>query len=120
MDHTLKTDENPKDLSKLKPFVKKAHSDGEKYFMLLGGESSSKMHSGLVTLQPGESIGEHSTGDHEEFIVALSGSGEIEAEGMGRKHFEAGDVAYNPPQTKHNVMNNGIGIFSYIFIVSRA
>ncbi len=43
------------------------------------------MHAGIDTLNKDESIGEHSTGSHEELIIVLEGRGEIEAEGAGIK-----------------------------------
>jgi quercetin dioxygenase-like cupin family protein len=77
------------------------------------------MHSGLVTLTKGECVGEHSTGNHEELIVVLSGSGEIEAEGNGRKKINKGETAYNPPNTRHNVYNINDNLLKYIYVVAK-
>ena len=109
-----------KNLSELLPFIKKLSTDGIKYFELLNTDNASKMRAGHVTLKPGDSIGEHSTGEYEEMLIILSGEGEVEAEGMDRKKVTAGEIAYNPPNTKHNVINNGSKTMEYIFIVSIA
>jgi quercetin dioxygenase-like cupin family protein len=68
-------------------------------------------------LAPGQDIGSHTTGDHEEMIVILEGEGELEAAGMGRQKIASGQVAYNPPQTSHNVFNTGTDNLRYIYIV---
>jgi quercetin dioxygenase-like cupin family protein len=78
------------------------------------------MRSGLVTLAPGKDVGTHSTEDYEEMIIILEGQGELEAEGAGRRAIGAGQVAYNPPDTRHNVINTGDGPLRYIYVVSKA
>ncbi len=120
MEHKIKTNSSKKNHSELSPFIKKLSNNGIKYFELLNEGNASKMRSGFVTLKPGESIGEHSTGNYEEMLIILSGEGEIEAEGIGLKKIKAGDIAYNPPETKHNVINNGSKSMEYIFVVSIA
>ncbi|MFH1979095.1 MAG: cupin domain-containing protein [Patescibacteria group bacterium] len=70
---------------------------------------SQKMNAGGVTLGPGESMPEHTTGDNEELIVVLMGrifvdvvqpSGETVSEGLTQ-----GQFLYIPPNTKHGVRN---------------
>ncbi len=104
---------------KLVPFVLKISDEGEKYFNLLNKENASRMHSGFVTLKPGESVGSHTTGKNEEIIVIVQGSGEIEAGGIKRP-VTRGDIGYNPPDTEHNVINNSDSVLKYIFVVSQA
>ncbi|NLI17157.1 MAG: cupin domain-containing protein [candidate division Zixibacteria bacterium] len=106
--------------SEIKPsaFVTALPKSDSKYFSILKDDKSYKLRSGHVILQPGESVGEHSTNNYEELVIALSGNGEIEAEGLGRMKFGEGQVAYNPPNTKHNVINTGNEPFEYIYVVT--
>ena len=115
--HTIKTEKNTE--AKPKPFVMALPVSEQKRFEILNGNNSVIMHSGFVTLAEGESIGEHSTGEHEELIIVLEGSGEIEAEGNGRNKIKGGEAAYNPPHTKHNVFNTGKDELKYVYIVSK-
>ncbi len=115
--HTIKTEKNTE--AKPKPFVMTLPLLEQKRFEILNGNNSVIMHSGFVTLAEGECIGEHSTGEHEELVVVLEGSGEIEAEGNGRNEIKRGEVAYNPPHTKHNVYNTGNEALKYVYIVSK-
>ena len=48
--------------------------------VLSGPPETATMRSGLVTLEPGKSIGLHSTGANEELLVVLEGSGEFRLE----------------------------------------
>lgn len=105
--------------TELVPFVKTIVSDGNKYQNLLNNDNASKMHSGFITLKPGEDVGKHTTGKNEELIVVVEGSGEIEAAGVKRA-VKKGDIGYNPPQTEHNVINNSTEPMKYIFVVSEA
>lgn len=110
---------NTMEKNSLKPFVKKL-TDGEKYFELLSAVNASKMKSGFVTLKPGMEIGEHSTHANEELIIVLEGSGTVKAEGAEPTALSKGEVAYNPPETLHNVINTGSSDLKYIFVVSKA
>jgi quercetin dioxygenase-like cupin family protein len=116
--HTIKTENNKSIGKELKPFVLPLPETG-KHFEILSGNNSAVMHSGLVTLAKGECVGEHSTGEHEELIIILEGSGEIEAEGNGRKKIKQGETAYNPPNTKHNVYNTNDEELKYIYVVAK-
>jgi mannose-6-phosphate isomerase-like protein (cupin superfamily) len=78
------------------------------------------MRSGLVRLNPGEDVGLHSTNKNEEMLVILEGQGEVELEGHTPLKISGGQVAYVPPETRHNVHNTGSVPLKYIFIVSRA
>ncbi len=77
------------------------------------------MRTGFVTLQPGENVASHNTGQHEELLVILDGKGEIEAQGLGRKSVEKGMVVYVPPNNQHNVYCTGSSPFEYIYIVTQ-
>jgi mannose-6-phosphate isomerase-like protein (cupin superfamily) len=104
-------------MSDSKPFVLEMPPT-EDYVEIVGEGTSISMHSGRVLLLPGKDCGKHSTGDHEELIVVLSGEGELEVEGIGRTKIRSGMVAYNPPHSEHNVINTGKGPLAYIYIVA--
>jgi mannose-6-phosphate isomerase-like protein (cupin superfamily) len=104
-----------------KPFVLDLPADNEYLPLLQPGKSSVRMHSGCVSLKPGESVGEHSTENYEELIVVIAGSGELESEGFTeRRQISAGQVAYNPPHSRHNVHNTGDTVLKYVYIVAPA
>jgi quercetin dioxygenase-like cupin family protein len=105
--------------AQLTPFVTTLPDGNTKFFEILDQKRNLKLHSGLVTLKPGESVGAHTTGDHEELIIVLAGSGELEAEGLGRAKIAAGQIAYNPPHTQHDVINTGIEPLRYIYVVTK-
>jgi len=63
------------------------------------------MRSGFVTLRSGEQVGEHSTKDHEEILVIVEGTGEVEAEGYGRRPVKAGQVVFIPPDDSQRVQH---------------
>lgn len=104
---------------KFAPFVKKIPIDSGKYFSILGDDNCNIMHSGFVTLAKGECVGEHSTNGNEELIIIIEGEAEVEAEGAGRKPVGKGEVAYNPPDTIHNVYNLKDDTLKYIYIVAK-
>ena len=102
------------------PIVIDLPLDKPDYFEILNKSNAVKMRSGMVTLKPGENCGAHNTEDYEELIVVLEGSGEVETVGVGRRPIRYGQVAYNPPETEHNVHNTGGNDLRYIYIVSKA
>jgi mannose-6-phosphate isomerase-like protein (cupin superfamily) len=89
--------------------------------MLLGGPPETRgMRSGRILLAPGEEVGRHSTRGHEEALVILEGAGRLEIDGRESLPLAAGQVAYVPPETFHNVRADGPGPLRYIFIVAPA
>jgi len=93
--------------------------DEAEYQQLLDGKPQTcGMRSGKVYLQPGESYGQHSTKDHEELLVFLSGKGLVLI-GEDETPFEVGEgqVCYIPPHTIHNNKNTGTEPFIYIYCV---
>lgn len=102
-----------------KPFVAPLPAGGA-YLPLIAPSRSVSMRSGVVTLEPGAEIGWHSTGPNEELIICLSGAGVLAVEGQPDRPLAAGQFAYNPPQTPHNVINRGDEPLQYIFIVAPA
>jgi mannose-6-phosphate isomerase-like protein (cupin superfamily) len=103
----------------LKVFTKALSNDSEKHFEILGRGDSVTMRSGLVTLLPGGDVGSHSTENYEELLIILDGVGEMEAAGIRHK-ISKGQIAYNPPQTIHNVYNTGKEPLKYIYVVAKA
>lgn len=110
----------PDQTKNLLPFILPLPKDGTTYHKILGTDKSVTMRSGLVTLQSGQNVGSHNTGKHEELLVILEGSGEVELEELGRQKIQKGCVAYIPPTTQHNVFNINAEPLRYIYVVSRA
>lgn len=93
----------------------------QEYVQLLGGPPETlSMRSGLVTLLPGRSVGQHSTENNEEMLVPLEGQGELHIAGRPPIPIKQGVVSYTPPNTTHDVVNTSTSIFKYIFIVAKA
>ena len=96
-----------------------ALAESDEYQRLLGGEGDSLiLRSGRVALSLGESSGNHSTERYEELIVALSGEGELRAEGQEPIAFGVGRVAYVPPDTTHEVVCTSENGLRYIYVVA--
>jgi quercetin dioxygenase-like cupin family protein len=104
----------------LQPFVKDLDAGGELHLPLLTEENASRMRAGMVTLAPGEECGRHSTEDHEELLIIWEGRGEADLEGHGAFALAAGQVAYIPPGTFHNVLSRGDGVLRYVYVVAPA
>jgi mannose-6-phosphate isomerase-like protein (cupin superfamily) len=87
--------------------------------LLAGRPQTSGMRSGRVYLQPGETCGRHSTEQHEEMLIFLSGKGTALI-GEQESSFEVGQgkVSYIPPHTIHNVKNTGTEPLVYIYCVT--
>jgi mannose-6-phosphate isomerase-like protein (cupin superfamily) len=99
----------------LKPIIQELPSSTE-YESLLKPPKTKGLHSGRVFLNPGSDCGLHNTGQQEEMLIFLSGSGQAVIE---KKIFpvEAGNFAYIPPNTDHNIINNTDEPLIYIFCV---
>jgi len=78
------------------------------------------MRGGSVRLKPGESVGWHSTGDNEEALTILHGSGVANIENRADMPLHERILAYVPPGTRHNVTNTGKEPLEYIWIVAPA
>jgi mannose-6-phosphate isomerase-like protein (cupin superfamily) len=87
--------------------------------LLKGVPQTCGMRSGRVYLKPGETCGQHSTEDHEETLVFLSGKGVVLI-GEEQIPYEvgAGKVCYIPPFTTHNNKNTGTEPLVYIYCVT--
>jgi mannose-6-phosphate isomerase-like protein (cupin superfamily) len=86
--------------------------------LLKGAPQTSGMRGGSVKLRPGESVGWHSTGEHEEALVILNGKGAANIEGRADLPIHEKMLAYIPPGTKHNVTNTGTELLEYVWVVA--
>ena len=102
-----------------KPFVKSLPKDTIGNTELLKPPLSNNLISGFVSLAPKEEVGRHSTGNYEEMLIILSGTGELEIKGQANIPITANQVGYLPPDTGHNVINDGNEPLNYVFIVTK-
>jgi mannose-6-phosphate isomerase-like protein (cupin superfamily) len=65
-------------------------------------------------------VGRHSTGEREEFIVLLEGTGEVRVAGVPPLAVAAGTAAYVPPRRSHDVVNTGERPLRYVYVVAPA
>jgi len=88
--------------------------------LLTGPPETVTMKSGYVVLEPGRSVGQHSTGHHEEMLVVLEGQGEMIFHDASKLAIRGNTALYCPPETEHDVVNTGQGMLRYVYIVSAA
>ena len=78
------------------------------------------MRFGSVVLLPSKDVGKHSTGNNEEALVVLAGSGEMRMSSGVILKLKPYVVAYCPPETEHNVVNTGSDPLRYVYVVAKA
>ena len=88
--------------------------------LLQGPPQTAGMRSGFVHLNPGATVGWHTTGKNEEALVILRGQGEALIDGQAQRTFVAPALAYIPPTTRHNVANTGKEPLEYVYVVAPA
>jgi len=94
-------------------------NENPEYQKLLDGQPQTLgMRSGRVYLQPSQSCGRHSTGNREEMLVFLSGQGKLLIGQAESFQVGAGKVCYIPPNTLHDVKNEGTEPLIYIYCVA--
>ncbi len=104
---------------KPRPKVVELDSGGKDYLQVLAGPPESvTMKSGLEVLAPNQSVGKHSTGQHEELLVVLEGRGEMSFKDGSKLEVKANHAIYCPPETEHNVTNTGRSVLRYVYVVS--
>jgi len=86
--------------------------------LLRGAPQTAGLRSGSVRLKPGETVGWHTTGQHEEALVILRGRGEARIEGQPGRPFTATTLVYIPPATRHNIANTGDELLEYVYVVA--
>ena len=107
--------------SQEKPHAKVVELDshGKDYLQVLAGPPESvTMKSGLEVLAPKQSVGKHSTGQHEELLVVLEGQGVMTFKDGSKLDVQANHALYCPPETEHNVTNTGSGVLRYVYVVA--
>jgi len=93
---------------------------GKEQSLLSGPPETVSMRSGLITLQPHQSVGKHSTRQNEEMLVVLEGQGKMLFSDDASIAIAKNHVLYCPPQTEHDVINTGTGVLRYVYIVASA
>lgn len=101
-------------------FTLELNNQPEYQRILEGKPQTHGMRSGRVYLEPGKACGQHSTKNHEELLVFLTGQGELALGNGDRLAVGAGKAAYIPPETLHDVQNTGTGPLAYIYCVAPA
>jgi len=93
----------------------------KEYMQILGGPPETvTMHSGLVVLDPGKSVGKHNTKNYEEVLVILEGGGEMMITDGPTLQLKAGSIAYCPPRMEHDVICTGSVKLKYVYVVANA
>ncbi len=75
-----------------------------------------------VKLAPGDSMDWHSTGNREEVLIALAGTLHLETEDGSRvvktTRLRAGECAFLPTRTRHQVTNRSRGVVHYLYLTA--
>jgi quercetin dioxygenase-like cupin family protein len=71
---------------------------------------------GCVCLAGGQSVGEHTTGSGEEFILVLEGEATVRCGGE-EKVVKKDEAAFIPKETVHDVKNLSEGKLVYVYFV---
>ncbi len=88
--------------------------------ILTGPPETVTMKSGYVVLDPGKTVGKHSTEHHEELLVVIEGLGEMLFSDGTKLAVKGGTALYCPPETEHDVKNVGSGVLRYVYVVANA
>ena len=75
--------------TKPQPLVIQLGPENASRDLLTGVPQTAGVRSGFVRLQPGETVGWHTTGQHEETLVILRGKGAALIEGQPNRDFAA-------------------------------
>ncbi len=76
-----------------------------------------KIKGGCVRLAPGKSVGRHSTGTGEEFILVLEGVATAVVAGKENR-LNAKDCIFIPSETEHDVFNHSKEDLIYVYFVA--
>jgi len=88
-----------------------------KYKSIVKPPVSKMIKSAVVTLGPGEEVGEHITDNREELIIVLDGKAHINHNG-NEVILNRNQTHYIAQNVKHNVLNKGRKNLTYIYVVS--
>jgi len=106
-------------MSVTQPPTKYVLSPAAEYQPLLTGKpQTAGMRSGRVVLSDGACNERHSTGNHEETLVFLAGSGQVRCEGHDPIPARAGEIVYIPPKTFHQVCADAGVELRYVYVVA--
>ncbi len=100
------------------PIIFSLECPGGDCVLLKGVPQTKGMLGGAVKLKPGESVGWHSTGENEEALTILRGSGVANIEGLADLPLHEKMLAYFPSGLRHNVTNTGNELLEYVWIVA--
>lgn len=118
-----RTDPDPSGTQPNKPLPRTFRLDPsamEGSAILSGSPETVTMRSGYVVLAPGTSVGTHTTGNNEEALVVLGGTGEMRLAGGSPLRLSPWSVLYCPPSTQHDVINTGADPLRYVWLVAKA
>ncbi|MFH0866426.1 MAG: cupin domain-containing protein [Bacteroidota bacterium] len=106
-------------MTALQPKLITLNLDSSVYQEIFNGPPTTVgMYSGLVTLEPAETVGHHNTDEYEEILVIFSGEGQMTFADGQIFNLEYGVIAYCPPHTEHDVKNISAIPLKYIYIAS--
>ena len=71
-----------------------------------------------MSLSPGERVGAHATAAKEELLFVLEGEATLLVGGAATK-VPAGQAVYVPPDTTHDVANEGRTRLSYVYVTAK-
>jgi len=74
--------------------------------------------SSCVRLEPGAAVGAHTTEGKEELLFVLEGEATLRI-GGGDTTVGAGHVAFVPPDVLHDVVNEGPGRLTYVYVTAK-
>lgn len=112
---------SPAQSSKLHPKVVALDQSEAGILPILSGPPETvSMKSGFVVLDPGQSVGKHTTGRHEEILVILEGVGKMIFSDGSKIELKAQSALYCPPETEHDVKNIGNRPLHYVYVVADA
>ena len=101
------------------PKVVKLDAQGKGHLAILSGPpETATMRSGLVVLEPGKSVGKHSTGANEELLVVLEGTGEFRILDGETLPLVGGTALYCPTNRSHDVFNIGKTVLRYVYVTA--
>jgi mannose-6-phosphate isomerase-like protein (cupin superfamily) len=91
----------------------------QQFLRLLGDKDKiSGLRSGLVSLKPQESIGEHKTTNKEEVVIILKGSAIVHYGKNKKIKVSQDSFIYIPPEVIHDISNCGRTILQYVYVTA--
>lgn len=74
--------------------------------------------SSCVRLGPGQRVGEHTTAGREELLFVLEGEATL-LMGGSAEAVPAGRAAFVPPESRHDVANEGASPLLYVYVTAK-